>query len=292
MNQKVSTQNWILLGILSLIWGSSFILMKRGLLAFDFIQVGALRVLISAIVVAPLAWIKRKDVNRKNLLPIFGVGLLGSGFPPFLYALALTEIGGAMAGILNTLVPLFTFIFGVFIFGTMFQFQKLIGVIVGLVGALVILVIGSQLPSEGNPVFGVFAILSTICYAFSVNIIQKYLKETHPISITAYSFVLIGLPALAIFLLTNPIETFYTESAIITAFSAVILLAVLGTVVANLLFFKMTQQTSALFASTVTYTIPIVALLWGLFDNEKLNYIHFIGMALILLGVFITSKSK
>lgn len=292
MDQKVSAQNWILLGILSLIWGSSFILMKRGLLAFDFMQVGALRVIISSIVVLPIAWIKRNDINKKNVLPIFGVGLLGSGIPPFLYALALTEIGGALAGILNTLTPLFTFVIGVIIFGSVFHFQKLVGVIVGLLGALVILIIGSQLQSDGNPIFSIFAILSTVCYAFSINIIQKYLKQTSPITITAYSFVLIFLPALIIFLFTNPIQTFTTEPEIITAFSAVLVLAVLGTVIANLLFFKMTQQTNALFASTVTYTIPIVALFWGLFDNELLNYAHFIGMVLILIGVFITSRSK
>jgi len=292
MDQKVGVQNWILLGVLSLIWGSSFILMKRGLLAFDFIQVGSLRVLLSTLVVLPIAWFKKNEITKKNILPIFGVGLLGSGIPPFLYALALTEIGGALAGILNTLTPLFTFLIGVVIFGSLFKVQKLIGVMIGLAGALVILIIGSQLQSDGNPVYGIFAILSTVCYAFSINIIQKYLKTTNPITITAYSFVLISLPTLILFLFTNPIKTFTHQEEIVTAFSAVFILAVVGTVLANLLFFKMTQQTNALFASTVTYTIPIVALFWGLFDNELLNYAHFLGMALILIGVFITSRSK
>jgi len=286
----VSRQSWLIFALLSFIWGSSFILIKKGLLALNYMQVGSLRILLSAIALSPFVYITRKNITRQNLLPILGVGVFGSGIPPFLFAIAQTQIDSALAGMLNTLNPLFTFVLGVLIFKALFQWDKLIGVLIGLVGALLIILAEPTNPETGNNLYGVFIILGTMCYALSVNIIHTYLKTTSPLTITAWSFFYMSLFALVIFLMSKPIETFSSEPLIVQSFVSILILSVLCTAIANLLFFKMTQQTNALFASTITYTIPIVALFWGIIDGEQFQVVYVLGMLLILLGVYITSK--
>jgi len=258
----VSNQNWLIFILLSIIWGSSFILIKKGLLALSFWQVGSLRIILSAVALLPFVYLTRNNINRTNILPIIGVGVFGSGIPPFLFAIAQTQIDSALAGMLNTLNPLFTFIFGVFIFSAVFRLNKLLGVLIGLVGALLIIVAEPISAKTGNNLYGIFVIIGTMCYALSVNIIYRYLKNTSPLT-----------------------------PLIIQSFISVLILSVVCTAIANLMFFKMTQETNALFASTITYTIPIVALFWGLLDGEQFQLAYFAGMILILLGVYITGRN-
>lgn len=291
-NKTIQKQSWYIFILLSFIWGSSFILIKKGLIAFDYFQVGALRILISAIALTPLVYLTRKSINKNNFWPILGVGIFGSGIPPFLFALAQSKIDSGLAGMLNTITPLFAFILGVLIFKAAFSWNKLLGVLIGLLGAGLIIATGNKLTGEGNNLYGMFIILGAMCYATSVNIIEKYLKTTNPATITAWSFFMMSGFALVIFLCTHPIETFKTEEAILQSLVALIVLSVVCTAFANLLFFRMTQQTDALFASTITYTIPIVALFWGVVDGEQFHFVYILGMILILTGVFITSKKS
>ena len=286
----VSRQSWFIFVLLSVIWGSSFILIKKGLIALSYWQVGSLRILISAMALLPFVYVTRNNITRKNILPIIGVGVFGSGIPPFLFAIAQTEIDSALAGMLNTLNPLFTFIFGILIFKALFQWNKLIGVLIGLTGALLIISAEPTGGTTGNNLYGIFIILGTMCYAISINIIHTYLKNTSPLTITAWSFFVMSLFALIIFLLSHPAETFANEPYIKQSFMAILILSVVCTAIANLMFFKMTQQTNALFASTITYTIPIVALFWGVVDGEQFQLVYILGMVLILLGVYITGK--
>jgi len=290
-SNKVSRQSWLIFILLSLVWGSSFILIKKSLLAFNYIQVGSLRILLSAIALLPFVYLTKNNINKKNILPIGGVGLFGSGIPPFLFAIAQTKIDSALAGMLNTLTPLFTFIFGVLIFKALFNRNKLVGVFIGLAGAMLIVSANTIQGNGSSNLYGMYIILGTMCYAPSVNIIHTYLKDTSPLTITAWSFFLVSVFALIPFLLSNPVHTFTTEPLIVTSIISVLILSVLCTAVANILFFRMTQQTSALFASTITYTIPIVALFWGIADQEQFYLIYVPGMLFILIGVFITGKN-
>lgn len=287
----VSRQSWLIFILLSIIWGSSFILIKKGLVALSYWQVGSLRILLSAVALLPFVFFTRKNINRTNIFPIIGVGIFGSGIPPFLFAIAQTQIDSALAGMLNTLNPLFTFIFGVFFFSAVFRLNKLIGVLIGLAGALLIIATDSASAKAGNNLYGIFIILGTMCYALSVNIIYRYLKNTSPLTITAWSFFIMSGFAFIIFLLSNPIATFRNEPLIISSFISVLILSVVCTAIANLMFFKMTQETNALFASTITYTIPIVALFWGLIDGEQFQLAYFAGMILILVGVYVTGRN-
>ncbi len=290
--QKTDLQSWLSLALLALIWGSSFILIKKSLLGFRYEQVGALRIFLSMLVMIPILLVSRKPLPKDKLLPIIGVGLFGSGIPPFLFAIAQTEISSGLTGILNALTPLFTLVLGYFFFKSGISRNKIAGVVLGLIGAITIIGLGSGNTGGGDMRYAGFIILATMCYATSVNIIHRYLKGIHPITITAYSFLFVGIPALIFFLINDPWSKIqFSPDKWLSIFS-ILTLSVIGTAFANLVFFRLTQRTNAIFASTVTYLIPIVALLWGMLDGEYIGWIHLIGMLLILAGVYLAGKNK
>lgn len=288
--QQISKQSWLIFWSLTLIWGSSFILIKKSLIAFTPIQSGAFRIFIATLALIPITISTYKNLNKKNILPILGVGLFGSGIPPFLFSMGQSKIDSAMAGMLNTLTPIAAFVLGVFFFGLQFRWFKLLGVVIGFVGAIIIIVANNQGAIGGANIYGLFIIAASVCYGTSVNIISRYLKDTSPATITAWSFTLVCIFPIIALSIQNPIPVFQTHPQALPCFLALLALAIFGTVLANLMFYKMTQQTNPIFASSITYTLPIVALFWGVFDGEPFYFWYILGMLLILLGVFITSK--
>jgi len=286
----ISKQSWLIFWSLTLIWGSSFILIKKSLVAFTPIQSGAFRIFISALALIPITISTYKNLHKKNILPILGVGIFGSGIPPFLFAIGQSKIDSAMAGMLNTLTPIAAFVLGILFFGLQFRWFKLLGVIIGFIGALIIIIANNQGVLDGAHIYGLFIIVATVCYGTSVNIISKYLKDTSPATITAWSFTLVCLFPIIALCIQNPLPVFQTHPQVISSFLALLVLSIFGTVVANLMFYKMTQETNPIFASSITYTLPIVALFWGVFDGESFYFWYVLGMLLILVGVFITSK--
>jgi len=288
--QQISKQSWLIFWLLTLIWGSSFILIKKSLIAFTPIQSGAFRIFISALALIPITISTYKNLNKKNILPILGVGLFGSGIPPFLFAFGQSKIDSAMAGMLNTLTPIAAFVLGLLFFGLQFRWLKLLGVIIGFAGAVVIIMANNSGAVGGANIYGLFIIAASICYGTSVNIISRYLKNTSPATITAWSFTLVSLLPIVALFVQSPFMVFQTHPQAIPSFLALLVLSIIGTVAANLMFYKMTQQTNPIFASSITYTIPVVASFWGVFDGEPFYFWYILGMLLILLGVFITSK--
>lgn len=180
--------------MLSVIWGTSFILIKKSLLAFSFYELGALRIGISTLAFLPWvikAW-KKVDWNKLKYFII--VGITGSGIPSFLYAIAETEISSASAGILNGLSPIFTFIIGIVFFGSIFQWKKLTGVILGLIGASVLIMARTDATISGNQLYGLFIVAATICYAFNANTVKLAFQDTEPVQVASISFFVIGVP--------------------------------------------------------------------------------------------------
>lgn len=276
--------------LLGCIWGSSFILIKQGLIGLSAIQVACLRIIISMLALSPLLVRHLPKVPKGKWLAIFGVGLFGSGIPPFMFALAQTKLDSALTGIINATTPLFTLLLGVAIFGLVLQWMKIAGVIVGLAGSAVLILLGSGQIDTSALGYGGLILIATLGYGTSINIIGRYLNTLNPLTISAVSFLLIGIPALAVLLSTDFIARISTSTAAQQSLGYVAILGVLGTGYASVIFFYLTQRTNALFASTVTYLIPIVALLWGLLINEVITVYHYIGMALILLGVYLSSN--
>ena len=277
------------MAFLSLIWGSSFILIKKALLGFDPIQVGCLRVLISATAFFPFLLYKWRQIDWSKLKFLAIVALCGSGIPSFLYPLAQQSIDSAVAGILNSLTPLFTLILGVIIFKTSFHWKQLWGILIGFAGVSLLLLGGGD-SGGADPVSALLVMLACICYAISVNTIKSELGEMNPVIISTVSFTIASPLVLAIFLNTDLNNIDPSSVLFQRSFLAVAVLSLLGTFLATVVFFGMVQRTSALFGSMVAYFIPIVAVGWGMIDNEVIGLQHLAGMAAIFGGVYLAGR--
>jgi drug/metabolite transporter (DMT)-like permease len=286
-----SFKNYITLILLAVVWGSSFILMKRGLEAYDYMQVAALRLFIAFLSLTPFMLKAIKVVQRKHLLAIVAMALFGNGIPAFLFTKAQTELDSSIIGILNSLVPLFTLLLGVYFFKTKPTKTNIVGIIIGLCGAIALIY---STMGEGIEINNyVFLVISaTVMYAISINVIKKYLYDLDALSITALAFLLIGpLSAIYIFNTDFP-EIATTTNQGVIALGYIALLAVVCTSSAVVIFNKLISQSTAIFASSVTYLIPIVAIFWGVFDGEKVTLIHLLSAVIILSGVYLVNKKS
>ncbi len=284
---------WIYLLILSVIWGSSFILIKKSLLGLTAYQLGALRTIISGVILLAVGFNKLKTIPKSKWKWLLISGLLGSFIPSFFFAIAETEIDSAVASILNSLVPLNTILLGFAVFKIASTKRQVLGVIVGFIGTAILILKGSELNPNQNYLYAGFVIASTLMYAANVNIIKRYLQHVKPLAIASGSYVFIVIPALIVLLFTDffSSETF-NNPALPAALLYIIILSVLGTAMAKVIFFKLVQISTPVFASSVTYIMPIVALIWGVLDGEAFSFIQGLAALLILFGVYLSHKRK
>lgn len=285
--------SWSILTALALIWGSSFILIKKGLVYFSSSEVGALRISITAVVLSPLAAVRIRNIKRRDLGYLGLVGLIGSGLPAFLFAKAQTGIDSNLAGILNSLTPLFTLIVGLLFFSLKFKWFNILGVLVGLAGAVGLISISGGKSFDFNFSYAVYIIAATICYATNVNIVKYRLKDVDAITITSISFLLISLPVIAYLLFfTDFLSQFRQYPDSWKGLGYVGILSVIGTALALIAFNKLVKLASPLFASSVTYLVPIVAIMWGMVDGETLLPLGFLFIAFILAGILLVNKKR
>ena len=286
-----SFKNYIILILLAVVWGSSFILMKRGLVAYDYMQVAALRLFFAFLSLTPFMLRAIKVVQRKHLFAIVAMALFGNGIPAFLFTKAQTELDSSVIGILNSLVPLFTLLLGVYFFKTKPTKTNIAGIIIGLCGAVVLIY---STMGEGIKInnYAFLVISATVMYAISINVIKKYLHDLDALSITALAFLLIGpLSAFYIFN-TDFLEIANTTNQGVISLGDIALLAVVCTSAAVVIFNKLINQSTAIFASSVTYLIPVVAIFWGVLDAEKVALIHLLSVVIILSGVYLVNKKS
>lgn len=281
---------WLYLIVLSLVWGSSFILMKKALLGLGPIEIGAFRILITALFLLIIGAKRLKEISKTQWKYIFITAFLGTFFPAFFFALAIENIDSSIAAVLNSLTPLNTLITGVLFFGFVFRPKALIGVLLGLVGTLILILKGASLNPGQNYWFALYILASTLGYAFNVNILKRYLSDLNALSITLGNFVVLIIPALAVLIYIDFFEEFEFGTPQIASFGYLTVLSVLGTGVAKVIFNRLVQLASPVFASSVTYLIPIVALVWGFLDGEHLAFEQLAGALVILLGVYITGR--
>jgi len=290
MNAK-NTSAWTLMIVLALIWGSSFILMKRGLETYTPFQVGATRILASFICLTPFLWSALRKVPRSKFIFLFAAGWLGNGIPSLLFPYAETHIGSAIAGMLNSLTPLFAFVIGVSLFKMKVTQNKIYGLIIGLIGACLLIAGGKSNDSRGD-LFHAFAIIiATLCYGMSVNIIRSKLSEIDSFSITAMVLMFAGIPMGASLFFTDFLSRTQNIPGAGMSLVYVLLLGIFGTALSTVLFNRLIKISDALFASSVTYLIPVVAILFGYADGEALSPVHFLGLAGALIGVYLINKS-
>ena len=283
---------WVYLFILSLIWGSSFILMKRALVGLTPIQVGALRILITAVFLGLIGFKRLFKINRRHWYYLTINGFIGTFFPAFLFAYAISEIDSSVASILNSLTPLNTLIFGALIFGFGFRKRQLIGVLIGLTGTVMLILKGVEVNPNQDYFYASFILLSSIGYALNVNILKKYLHDLDALSITVGNFFLLVVPTLLVLWFTDFFSTFEINDTSLNAVFYITILAIFGTGLAKIMFNRLIQISTPIFSSSVTYLIPIVAISWGIMDGEKISFLQFISGTIILLGVYLVNKSK
>lgn len=288
---KSKIWQWLTLIFLSFIWGSSFILMKKGLRSFSADQVGALRIFISFIAFLPFGIKYFKKVTKKNIFPLFIVGFIGSTIPAFLFAIAQTQVDSSLAGVLNSATPLFTLIIGLLFYKSTAKLINAIGILLGLTGALGLIFNTTNGGNifEGVNYYGLFVVIATICYGINVNHVKYIIKDLNGLELTSLAFMLVG-PIAGFYLLFSDFSYTLSTNDYMLNLGYIAILAVIGTVLALVIFNTLIQHTSALFGSSVTYLIPIFAIMWGLFDGEKLSLIQFLWIGLILTGVYLVNK--
>lgn len=289
LNKKV--WQYTLLAVLAVIWGSSFILMKKGLLSFTAMQVASFRIFISFVLLIPLIIRRLKRVQKKHIFPLMVVGFLGNGIPAFLFTTAQTRVSSSMAGILNALTPLFALLVGLIIYKVRFIWPNILGIIVGLIGAASLVIFGADFNFEARNLYPLLIVLATLFYAFSINVIKQKLSDLDSITIISVAFIFIG-PLGGLYLLGSDYSKALSNPGWVQNFACIFLLAMFSSVLANIFFNSLIKHTNALFASSVTYVIPIVAISWGLLDGETLLLTQLAAIGAILIGVYLVNKKK
>lgn len=277
--------------LLALIWGSSFILMKRGLETFSNMEVAAYRIFIAFLVLIPFSLTNLRYLKGKYLFPLICSGMLGNAIPAFLFTKAQTVISSSLSGMLNSMTPLLTLLIGTLFFGLRVHRMNVLGVILGLIGAVGLLLNGNLSLASQEILFGMYVVLATLCYAFSVNIIKKYLKDLNAVVITSLALFTVG-PVCGFYLLISDFfQSFDKDSAMIN-FGYITILGIVGTSAGVIIFNFLIKKTSPVFASSVTYVIPVVAIFWGILDMETIKVAHLLWIMVILFGVYMVNWTK
>tara|TARA_B110000971_G_scaffold170454_1_gene175138 strand:- start:1778 stop:2653 length:876 start_codon:yes stop_codon:yes gene_type:complete len=289
MNTK--QKKWFFLFILAITWGSSFILIKKGLQGLSPLQLGSLRTVISALFIFTIGFKSLKTIQSHQWKWIVITGFLGTFFPSFLFAFAETEVDSGVVSILNSLVPLNTILIGLAVFKITSTKTQVFGVILGFIGASMLIFNSMELHPDQNYLYAGFVVLATVMYASSVNIIKRYLQDVKPIAIATGNFVAIVIPAVLVLSFSNffTIQTFEND-AIYRSIGCVAILSLFGTVMAKIIFNTLIQISSPVFASSVTYLMPVVALLWGLLDGEVFGLNQGLASLLIVSGIYLANK--
>jgi drug/metabolite transporter (DMT)-like permease len=289
-------KSWVLLLILACIWGSSFMLMKKGMFTengekiFSALQVGNLRMLIASSILLPLSLYNLKKIkNKKQLLYLCIVGFCGNFFPAFLFTYAETEVSSGFAGMLNSFTPIFTLVLGFVLFSNRMTKFQVIGTIIGTIGIYFLITSGKNVSFKGDWSHIFAIILATFLYGLSLNTIKYKLQDLSAAEITSLGFLLVFLPSLFGFFFLNTASVFLENSEAMNGFSAIAILAIVGTALAVFLFNGIIRVSSALFASGVTYFIPIVAVIIGFYYGETISNWQILAMFIVLIGVVLAN---
>jgi len=288
-----NNKKWIFLFLLAFIWGSSFILIKKGLIGFTPLQLGSLRIIITALLLFLVGFKSLKNLPKNTLKWIFISGFLGTFFPAFLFAYAETEIDSAIASILNSIVPINTIVFGFLAFKMHSSKRQILGVLTGFIGTFLLITNGASINPNQNYWYAFLVIIATVMYAFSINIIKRHLQNVSPIAIAVGNFAIIIIPAFIVLIFSG----FFTSQVIqgpdfTMSLFYIFLLSLFGTAIAKVLFNNLVQISTPIFASSVTYMMPVIAVSWGVLDGESFGFWQGVATVIILLGVYLANSKR
>jgi drug/metabolite transporter (DMT)-like permease len=286
--------SWIILIVLSLVWGSSFILMKQGLRAFSSDEVAGLRIVIASAFMLPFLIKHYNKLSvRKNLKGLLLMGVFGNLIPAFLFTKAETQISSSLTGMLNALTPLFTIIIGVIVYKNTVATNKWVGVFVGFMGALALILFNESNEQSKNALYCLLVVAATVCYAISVNGIKVYLQEVNSLTATVWSFTLIGpMAAVYLFGFTNVIDHAQNHPEALSSLGYISILAIVGSALSVVIYNNLIKMSGTVFAASCTYLIPIVAIGWGLLDGELVNMYQIMSVLIIIAGIWMINAPK
>lgn len=289
---KFELRTVVILLFLGFVWGSAFILMKRGLVSFSPMQLASLRLVFAGSVAVFFFMRFYKTLSRKDWIYLAISGTIGNFIPAYLFASAGSEIPSSLSGALNAMTPFFALIFGVVLFSQLFLVRQFLGIMIGLAGALILIVSknGGSLSFQTEYIVPCLkVVLAALLYGINVNIIKSKLHHLSPLVNSMVPLTIIAVPALIIGIYHNTFET-ATQASALPALGYIFILGVVGSAVSLIVFNQLVKETTALFAASVTYLIPVFAYMWGIIDNEPIGLFQFGGMILILGGITLTKK--
>lgn len=288
---KASASSWLILIVLSVVWGSSFILMKKGLEAFSSDEVAALRIGIAFLFLLPFYFRHNQIDFKKNWKGLVLMGVFGNLIPAFLFTKAETQISSSLTGMLNALTPLFTVLVAFFWFRTHFNGIQLTGILTGMLGAIMLLYFNEGGDVSQNNLYSLLVVAATLCYAISVNGIKHYLSGMNSTEATLGAFTITGPMALAyLFLQTDVVNDMKTNNMALSSLAYVGVLAIVGSALSVIVYNTLIKQAGTVFASTCTYLIPIVAVFWGLLVGESVNLLQLTGIIIVILSVYLINR--
>ncbi len=299
MSERNTWLPYLLLIMLALIWGSSFILMKEGLKVMSSIQMAAYRIALSGAIFSPFVFNHFKKIAKSDRKYVLLAGLMGSAIPSFLFAFAQKEISSSLAGVLNALTPIFTLLIAAIFTSLILSKSKIVGVVIGFLGAMA-LILSKYFSGNSTLTFfesieevkyALLVIIATLMYGSNINLIKTKLSHYKAFVIATTPIFLVSIPAMIILLFTDWSNLdLYESEQIFKSFGAVSALAIFGTAISLILFNRLVQLSGPVFASSVTYFIPFVALFLGYKDGENIGWMQLVGMILILIGVYLINK--
>lgn len=255
---------------------------------FSSWQVASIRLTAAFLALSPILWQNRALLKTKLFFPLLIVGWFGNGIPAYLFTLAQTQLDSGIVGMMNSLTPLFTFFVGVLVFKASWKLAQLIGILIGLGGAIYLISLSGV--GGGNYLYALLIVIATLCYAISVNTIRHKLADLSAIKIASLGLALAGIPSMVLLIFSNPMPVMQLEGAGF-GLACAIVLGVVGTAGALVLFNGIIKKTGALFSSSVTYIIPVFAVMWGFIDGESLSISHVIAGLILLSGVYLVNKA-
>lgn len=295
---KKDPGSWLMLALLACIWGGSFILMKRGMETpsgepiYTDAQVASLRMLIAGLAMLPFGLFSLKKIRKpKQVLSLLVVGFSGNFFPAFLFTYAETGLSSGLAGMLNSFTPFFTLLLGWAVFRQPLRLQQSLGLLVAFGGIILLVSSGSGMASNGSWVHVAAILLATLFYGLSLNTIKHTLADFRSWEITSLAFSFVAIPAAVMTWITGTLSTIQTNPHAWEGMGYIAILSLVGTCLALVLFNSIIARTSAVFASSVTYFIPFVAVAFGTWLNkESFHWMQLVAMVIVLAGVNIANR--
>lgn len=291
--QLIPQNKWLYLFLLSIIWGSSYILIKRGLVGLTPIQLGSVRIIFSTVFLVIMGHKSLKGLTKNEWKWLVVTGFLGTFFPSFFFAFAQQHINSSVAAIMNSLTPIFTLLVGITFFATKMLARQYVGVLLGFIGSVGLIWGGTQISANQPTGYVLLIMCASMCYAVNIYFLKHKLANVSPMAMTLGNFIAILPPAVVLLLFSDffSIVKFQNEE-VITSLGFIALLAFFGTAIAKVMFNRFIKMASAVFASSVTYTLPVVALFWGMLDGERIGLFQLLATAVILIGVSLAHRPK